>query len=189
MRTRERKRPDRRWRPWSTTGLAAGRSLSIKQQPLVESLEARNLLSLPQGAHFIGEPTCTVAPNQDVTVSGAVGGLGNTNIFVKLSAEFTFEVQCQNKGGHVVEVHTQTVTQTVTSDVLHPENGRADFNVTLEAPTPEEVAALATCPNPNWTPLPGAPTLLNNQVTLTVTSADGTGTAPDLTSTLTCTPT
>ena len=73
MRTRERRRPDRSWMPWSATGMAPNRALRIKAPALVERLESRYLLNV----NFKG-PVTFVDNGLTLTASGQLSGLGES---------------------------------------------------------------------------------------------------------------
>ena len=117
----------------------------------------------PQGTHFAQntpDPTCLVGANS-VTCpinSFDLVGVGNTNAVAALSADFSATVDCFNPGrrnqNNPVESHTQTVTATATSGAISPKNGRLTVDpITATGPTAEQFQAMATCPNPNWTPV------------------------------------
>jgi hypothetical protein len=86
------------------------------------------------------------------TTAFELAGVGNTNAEATLTATYSATVQCRNRGGQIVEVHSQTITTTSTSGTISPENGRLTVNpITTTAPTAAEFEAQATCPSPNWT--------------------------------------
>ncbi len=99
-----------------------------------------------------------------------LAGVGNTNATATLEVTYTATVQCRNRGGHIVEVHSQDVIAASTSGELSPVNGRLTIPaLSSTAPTAEEFEALATCPNPNWTAEVLASTITVESFTYTVT--------------------
>jgi hypothetical protein len=134
-----------------------------------------NFANAPTGTHFVtGTPTpeCTVTATTVTCPTQAfeLAGVGNTNATATLAATYSATVQCRNRGGNIVEVHSQRVTVTSTSGALSPKNGRLTVPpITAVAPTEEQFEAMATCPNPNWTAeiLPGSITLISFTYTVT----------------------
>ena len=59
-----------------------------------------------------------------------LGGVGNTNATAHLELNFTAAIDCTNKGGELVEVHSQDATATASSGDLS-RNGRLDVTATL----------------------------------------------------------
>src|SRR5215207_10045901 len=122
----------------------------------------------PTGTHVqTGTPSCSfVAGTQNVTCSSfELAGVGNVNATATLTATYSATINCTNRGGNLVEVHSQTVTETTTTGQLSPVNGRLTIpSLTATAPTAAEVLAQADCPNPNWTPSvqPGSITLVSS---------------------------
>jgi hypothetical protein len=145
---------------------------------LAEQTTTVNFANAPQGTHFVTgtpSPTCTVTTLTVTCPAQAfeLAGVGNTNATATLTAEFTAIVDCFNPGvnpNNPVESHTQTTTVTTTSGLLSPKNGRLTISpLTATAPTEAQFQALATCPNPNWTPVvrPGSITLVSFTFTVT----------------------
>jgi hypothetical protein len=162
MRSRERKRPDRRWLPWSATGLAAGRSLSIKQQPLVEGLEARYLLSSVHLKPPSSNPSFTDLGLQ-LNATGALAGLGNGDVLITITAHANQTATCTNPSGANQPPGQNPAPVTVMGSESIPasevKNGNVTFNVTTEKP-PTTISPFLPngqpnpqfgCPNPNWT--------------------------------------
>jgi hypothetical protein len=126
----------------------------------------------PSGAHFsTAEPQCTVDQNLNVNCTGAtIGGVGNTNATANLSATYTATVQCQNKGGQIVDVKTQTTDASSSGKLSASKNGQIVIPpLGAVAPTNQDFLNAATCPNGNWTKmlLPGTPALANFVYTIT----------------------
>lgn len=127
----------------------------------------------PSGAHLANNspaPNCTVNGSQDVDCNAyQIGGVGNTDADLVLSATYEGTVQCRNHGGQIVDVKTQT-TSAITGDSLTKvRNGQLLVSaVGASAPSDASFEASATCPNKNWTKeLLGSPTLLSFTYTLT----------------------
>jgi hypothetical protein len=137
-----------------------------------------NFANAPQGTHFVTgtpAPSCTVTATSVTCPAQAfeLAGVGNNNATATLVAEFSAIVDCFNPGrnpNNPVESHTQTTTVTATSGLLSPKNGRLTISpLTATAPSAAEFQALATCPNPNWTPVvrPGSVQLASFTFTVT----------------------
>jgi hypothetical protein len=109
----------------------------------------------PTGTHFqVGTASCSTS-GLVVTCSGfELAGVGNTDAVASLSVNFAATVQCRNHGGQIVEVHSQNVTVSSSTGTIEAKNGRLAVPQLTSAPAPKaaQFEALATCPNPNWTP-------------------------------------
>jgi hypothetical protein len=137
-----------------------------------------NFANAPGGTHFVTgtpQPTCTVSGRTVTCPTQAfeLAGVGNTNATATLSVTDTAIVNCFNPGrnpNNPVESHTQSTTVSTSSGLLSPKNGRLTISP-LTAPTPSDAdfQALATCPNPNWTPVvrPGSITVASFTFTVT----------------------
>jgi hypothetical protein len=119
-----------------------------------------------QGEHFThgGVPTCTITPivtatdtSQSVTCTGELAGLGNVDLVLDLSVSGFALYQCENNGGNIapgqnkVLVGPSTSTTTIPASAI--KNGRTTFTTNpavLSAPLTTS-AAVAGCPNANWT--------------------------------------
>ena len=110
----------------------------------------------PTGTHFVTgtpDPTCTVVAQTVSCNSYELAGVGNTNARATLKARYSATVQCRNHGGKIVEVHSQTTSVSSSTGQLEPKNGRLKVPaLSSTAPSAASFEALATCPNPNWTP-------------------------------------
>jgi hypothetical protein len=115
------------------------------------------------GVHFVqGTPTpnCTVNADGSVTcpeLAFELAGVGNKNATATLVVTYSAIVDCNNPGvnpNNPVESHTESQSTSASSGLLEPKNGRLTIApITSEpAPTEEDFEALASCPNPNWTP-------------------------------------
>jgi hypothetical protein len=159
-----------------------------------------------QGEHFThgGTPTCTITPivtatetSQSVFCTGELAGLGNADLVLDLSVSGFALYQCQNQGGKIapgqnkVLVGPATSTTTVPAEAI--KNGRTTFrtNDAVLTATATTTAAIAGCPNDNWTGVNPVVTvtsitLLISQTTLlfTCTASDANGLTGTVT--LTC---
>jgi hypothetical protein len=116
-----------------------------------------NFANAPTGTHFVtgtATPTCTTSGLVVSCNSYELAGVGGTNATATLDASFSATVQCRNHGGSIVEVHSQTTSVSSTTGQIEPRNGRLRVPSLSSAPAPSagQFEALATCPNPNWTP-------------------------------------
>lgn len=131
----------------------------------------------PSGAHFAtAEPVCTVDGAQDVSCTGAtIGGIGHTNATATLSATYSGTVQCTNHGGQVVDVKAQTTDASSSGKLTPSRNGQLVVPALgVTAPTQQDLANAATCPNGNWTKQPiSGPTLANYVYTITFAGFSG----------------
>jgi len=138
-----------------------------------------NAAAAPQGTHVqTGAPSCSfVTGTQNVTCSSfELAGVGNVNATATLTTVYSATINCTNRGGNLVEVHSQNVTTTTTTGQLSPVNGRLTIPaLTSTAPTEAQVLAQASCPNPNWTPSvqPGSITLVSSVYTVTFAGFTG----------------
>jgi hypothetical protein len=110
----------------------------------------------PSGTHLqAGTIGCTVGTDGTVTCSAfELGGVGHTNAVVDLVANYSATIDCTNKGGELVESHSQDVTVESGPVTIRPDrNGRLRVSArTANAPTNNQILQQADCPNPNWTP-------------------------------------
>jgi hypothetical protein len=135
-----------------------------------------NYANAPQGTHFVTgtpAPTCTVSGATVTCNAYELAGVGHTNATATLTATYSAIVDCFNPGvnpNNPVESHTQTTTTSTSSGLLSPKNGRLTVpSLSSTAPTAAQFQALATCPNPNWTPVvrPGSIQLVSFTYTVT----------------------
>jgi hypothetical protein len=134
-----------------------------------------NPANAPSGTHLqTGTIGCTVGTDGlSVSCSGyALGGVGNTNADVSLTADYSGVVDCRNHGGNVVESHETTFAATNEASVRSSKNGR--MNVPSRAVSPDLDLA-EPCPNAGWTPEfhPGTLTLDSFTYTLTFAGFGG----------------
>jgi len=113
-----------------------------------------------------GAISCACNSDGGVTCSSfMLCGVGNNNGAVSLSSGFTATVQCQNGGGQIVDVKTQSVTDSDSDSSIQPKNGCFTIPaVSTQRPSDQSFLDAAKCPNKNWTKL-----LLGNTVSDTYT--------------------
>src|SRR5215213_6165349 len=132
-----------------------------------------NAAAAPQGTHVqTGTPSCSfVTGTQNVTCSSyELAGVGNVDATATLTTVYGATINCTNKGGNLVEVHSQNVTTSTSTGEISPVNGRLTVpSLTSTAPTAAQILTQASCPNPNWTPSvqPGSIALVSSVYTVT----------------------
>jgi hypothetical protein len=140
--------------------------------------------SLAASPHFKhgGEPTCTITPlsasSDSVTCTASLAGLGNDDVLVTTSASGTAVYTCQNQGGNQAPGQNKVLVGPATSQTSIPadqiKNGNLTFTTNpavLTAPTTVS-AAVAGCPNNNWTGV--NPVLTLTSISLTIEQPPGT---------------
>src|SRR5512133_233667 len=128
-----------------------------------------NPANAPSGTHLqTGTIGCTVGSNLSVSCSGyELGGVGNTNAEVSLTASYSATIDCTNHGGNLVESHTSTFSDSSTATVASTRNGQ----LRVPAQSASAFNAPQVCPNPNWTPSIRSGTLVLETFTYTLTFA------------------
>jgi hypothetical protein len=128
-----------------------------------------NPANAPGSSHLAsGTIACTVNPDLSIDCNNYVlGGVGNTNATVSLSADYSATINCTNKGGNLVETHTSNFSATSSATVASTRNGQ--LRVPAQSASP--FSAPQVCPNPNWTPSIAPGTLVLNEFTYTLTFA------------------
>jgi hypothetical protein len=133
-------------------------------------VSAEHVAPIPavQSAKHIGcQPTGALA-NLDVNCSNYVlGGVGNTNADVSLTATYLATINCTNHGGNLVESHTTTFSDSSSATVTSSRNGQ----LRLPSQSASAFGAPQVCPNPNWTPSIAPGTLVLESFTYTLTFA------------------
>src|SRR5439155_8813134 len=92
-----------------------------------------------------------------LTASGALAGLGNENIVIRLSATGNPTGTCGNPGTNTFQAPAQnpaavTLTGTESIPASKIKNGEVSFGVTTQGPV-SPVPRGPDCPNVNWTEL------------------------------------
>jgi hypothetical protein len=130
---------------------------------------AVNGANAPGSSHLAsGTIQCVVAANLDVDCAAYVlGGVGNTNAIVSLTATYSATIDCTNKGGNLVESHTAQFSDSESAAVASTRNGQLRVPALSASP----FDAPQVCPNPNWTPSIRAGTLELESFTYTLTFA------------------
>jgi hypothetical protein len=127
-----------------------------------------------------GEPVCTFSGTTSIPVSctGTLAGLGNDDLNLHLSVSGFALYQCQNGGGNTAPGQNKVLAGPATSDTAIPASAIKNGNLTfttepavLTAPTTVS-AAVAGCPNTNWTGV--NPVLTVTSITLTIEQPPGT---------------
>lgn len=127
-----------------------------------------------------GEPVCTFSGTTSipVTCTATLAGLGNEDVNVHLSVSGTALYQCQNGGGNIAPGQNKVLVGPATSDTAIPasaiKNGNLTFTTnpaTLTA-APTVSAAVAGCPNNNWTGV--NPTVTLTTINLVIEQPPGT---------------
>ena len=130
---------------------------------------AVNGANAPGSSHLAsGTIQCVVAANLNVDCAAYVlGGVGNTNADVSLTATYSATIDCTNKGGNLVESHTAQFSDSSSATVTSSRNGQ--LRVPAQSASPFD--APQVCPNNNWTPSIRAGTLELESFTYTLTFA------------------
>jgi len=128
-----------------------------------------NPANAPSGTHLqSGAIGCSVGTD-GLTVSCSafeLGGVGNTNADLSLTANYSGVVDCRNHGGNIVESHETTFSATNEATLTPSRNGRLRVGARSVSP---DIDLAEPCPNPGWTPEfhAGSPTLDSFTYTLT----------------------
>jgi hypothetical protein len=128
-----------------------------------------NPANAPASSHLAsGSIECTVDQNLNITCpSYVLGGVGNTNATVLLSAIYSATINCTNHGGNLVEVHTANFSASSSATVASTRNGQ----LTVPTQSVSPFSAPQVCPNPNWTPSIAPGTLVLESFSYTLTFA------------------
>jgi hypothetical protein len=132
--------------------------------PNADSFDPANA---PGSSHLTsGSPSCTVNANLSIDCSAYVlGGVGNTNANVSLTASYTATIDCTNHGGNLVESHTSDFSASNSATLTPSWYGQLRVGARSVSP----FCAPQVCPNPNWTPSIRPGTLVLNSFTYTLT--------------------
>src|SRR6266536_1483606 len=120
-----------------------------------------SLAAFAASPHFKkgGEPVCTFSGTTSIPVSctGTLAGLGNDDLNIHLSVSGFALYQCQNNGGQPAPGQNKVLAGPAESDTAIPasaiKNGNLTFTTNPATLTAAETvsAAVAGCPNNNWT--------------------------------------
>jgi hypothetical protein len=155
--------------PMLLIALFATAAWAVTPGTYTPTADSFNPANAPGSSHLAsGSPSCTV--NADLSISCSpyvLGGVGNTNATVSLSATYSATINCTNHGGNLVESHTTTFSVSSTATVASTRNGQ--LRVPSRSASP--FSAPQVCPNPNWTPSIAPGTLTLDTFTYTLTFA------------------
>jgi hypothetical protein len=127
-----------------------------------------------------GVPVCTFSGTTSISVActGTLAGLGNDDLELDLSVSGFALYQCQNAGGNTAPGQNRVLVGPATSTTAIPadaiKNGNLTFTTnpaTLTA-APTVSAAIAGCPNANWTGV--NPVLTLTSISLVIEQPPGT---------------
>jgi hypothetical protein len=147
--------------------VSASVALAVAPGTYTPTSDSFNSANAP-GSSFLksGTPACVVNADLDVDCSAYVlGGVGNTNANVSLTATYSAIIDCRNHGDNVVESHEATFSDSTSETVVSSRNGQ----LRVPAQSASAFDAPQVCPNPNWMPefQPGTLTLDSFTYTLT----------------------
>jgi hypothetical protein len=130
---------------------------------------AVNGANAPGSSHLAsGTIQCVVDADLNVDCAAYVlGGVGNTNAALSLTATYSATIDCTNKGGNLVESHTALFSDSEAAAVASTRNGQLRVPALSVSP----FDAPQVCPNPNWTPSIRAGTLVLESFSYTLTFA------------------
>lgn len=149
--------------------------VTVLAVPLASAAVVFNNSTAPSGAHLSQgspQPSCTVDPTTLAVSCNAyqIGGVGNTDADLVLSATYSATVTCTNRGRQLVDVKTQSTTSNSGDALTDLRNGTLYVSaISISPPTTQAFLDAATCPNPNWTKnlASGSPALTSFSYTLT----------------------
>ena len=133
-----------------------------------------NDAAAPTGTHVqTGTPSCSFAADGLTVVCSSyeLAGVGNTDAEATLVTSYTATVDCQNKGGNIVEVKAQVTGVESSTGTIEAKNGRllVPELTSAPAPTAAQFEALAVCPNGNWTKITQTATIALESSVYTLT--------------------
>ena len=151
------------------TAVTASVALAVAPGTYTPTADSFNSANAPGSSHLTsGTVQCVVNADLDVNCSNYVlGGVGNTNATVSLTATYSATIDCTNHGGNLVESHTSTFSDSSTATVASTRNGQ----LRVPAQSASAFGAPQVCPNPNWTPSIREGTLVLESFTYTLTFA------------------
>ena len=113
-----------------------------------------------------------------MSCTGTLAGLGNDDLLLRLSVSGFAVYQCQNGGGNIAPGQNKVLVGPATSDTAIPadaiKNGNLTFttNPAVLAAATTVSAAVAGCPNNNWTGV--NPVLTLTSISLLIEQPPGT---------------
>lgn len=128
-----------------------------------------------------GEPVCTVTTSgasASTTCRTVLAGLGNDDLLATVTVSGFAVYQCQNGGGNTAPGQNKVLVGPVTEPTFIDSSAIKNGNLTLVTnpavlTTPDSVsAAVAGCPNPNWTGV--NPVLTVTSISLVIEQPPGT---------------
>jgi hypothetical protein len=147
--------------------VSAAVALAVTPGTYTPTAGSFNPANAPGSSHLSsGTVQCVVNSALDVNCSSYVlGGVGNTNANVSLSATYSATIDCTNHGGNLVESHTSTFSDSNSATLTPSRNGQ----LRVGSRSVSAFNAPQVCPNPNWTPSirPGTLVLETFDYTLT----------------------
>jgi hypothetical protein len=158
--------------PMLLIALVASTAWAVAPGTYTPTADSFNPANAPGSAHLANRspsPECVVNADLSIDCNAYVlGGVGNTNATVSLTADYTAIVDCFNPGtnpNNPIESHETTFSPTDTATIASTRNGQ--LRVTSRSVS--FAGAPVGCPNPNWTPTvrPGSVQLLSFTYTLT----------------------
>jgi hypothetical protein len=120
--------------------------------PTADSFNSANAPGSAHVANNSDDPVCVV--NADLSIDcGAyvLGGVGQTNADVSLTADYTAIIDCNNPGNNPnnpIESHTAAFTQAESDTVESGRNGQ----LRVPAQSVDPLEAPQVCPNDRWIP-------------------------------------
>jgi hypothetical protein len=158
--------------PMLLIALFAAAAWAVAPGTYTPTADSFNSANAPGSSHLAsGSPSCTVNADLSIDCSAYVlGGVGNTNATVALSATYSATIDCNNPGNNrnnPIESHTATFSVSSTATVASTRNGQ--LRVPAQDVSPFE--APQVCPNPNWIPEIRDGTLVLESFTYTLTFA------------------
>jgi hypothetical protein len=110
----------------------------------------------PSGAHFANRsatPDCTVSGTTVNCNAYTIGGVGNTNANLLLTADYTAIVDCFNAGvnrNNPIESHETSFSEEQSATLTPSRNGQLAVGARTVSPGGAELDDATTCPNANW---------------------------------------
>ena len=147
--------------------VAAVMTASVALAAVITTIDAANA---PSGTHLQGGAIGCSGSLAVTCTSFELAGVGHTNATVSLTANYTANVTCSNKGtnpNNDVESQATSFLVNTTFPATAAKNGRMLVGTAFVSPPSAPPAG--SCPNGNWTAAfaAGSPTLVSYTYTLT----------------------